>query len=277
MLAAGDPARVLTWNLWWRFGDWQRRQEAISATLTKLRPDVCGLQEVWASPEENQAELLARQLQMHWVFTPSPDPGRWQQRLGDSSVAFGNAVLSRWPITTQDSLTLPAPAGQDPTRTLTYAKIDAPGGPIPFFTTQLDSAPQESAIRCAQVRAIACFVASRLQPEHPPVLTGDLNAEPDADEVRLLSGHKTAPAVPGMVLIDAWRYADHDQPGWTWDRANPHVRATLEPSARIDYVLVGPPANGARGHVRNVALVADRPTDGTWPSDHCAVLAELQQ
>ncbi len=50
---------------------------------------------------------------------------------------------------------------------------------------------------------------------------------------------------------------------------------TFEPSARIDYVLVGPPAAGGRGHVRRVRLVGDRPVAGVWPSDHCGVLAEL--
>ena len=51
--------------------------------------------------------------------------------------------------------------------------------------------------------------------------------------------HKTAPVVPGLVLVDAWRYADPMSPGWTWDRPNPYVAATGEPSARIDNVLVG--------------------------------------
>jgi endonuclease/exonuclease/phosphatase family metal-dependent hydrolase len=66
------------------------------------------------------------------------------------------------------------------------------------------------------------------------ILTGDLNAEPDSDEVRLLSGHKTAPAVPGQVFVDAWLYADPSARGCTWDRTNPAVDATGEPNARID-------------------------------------------
>ena len=106
-----------------------------------------------------------------------------------------------------------------------YAAIAAPGGCIPFFTTQLTSAQQMSALRCAQVRALARFVAAR-PARHPPVVTGDLNAEPNSDEMRLLGGHKTAPAIPDLVLIDAWRYADDGHPGWTWDRRSPHVHAT---------------------------------------------------
>ena len=50
--------RVVIWNLWWRFGDWQQRFEAISAELAS--PDVVGLQEVWARGSVNAAGLLAK-------------------------------------------------------------------------------------------------------------------------------------------------------------------------------------------------------------------------
>ena len=53
--------RVVTWNLWWRFGPWAERQKAIVAVLRELRPDVVGLQEVWADRRsgENLAAWLA--------------------------------------------------------------------------------------------------------------------------------------------------------------------------------------------------------------------------
>jgi endonuclease/exonuclease/phosphatase family metal-dependent hydrolase len=47
--------RVASWNLWWRFGPWERRRDAIAAVLADARPDVIGLQEVWAGRVENQA------------------------------------------------------------------------------------------------------------------------------------------------------------------------------------------------------------------------------
>jgi endonuclease/exonuclease/phosphatase family metal-dependent hydrolase len=40
--------RVVTWNLWWRLGDWEPRAEAIALTLEELRPDLVCLQEVLA-------------------------------------------------------------------------------------------------------------------------------------------------------------------------------------------------------------------------------------
>jgi endonuclease/exonuclease/phosphatase family metal-dependent hydrolase len=152
--------------------------------------------------------------------------------------------------------------------------IESPTGRIPVAVTQLTSAPWDSATRCEQVRALVRFLAEREREDYPVVVTADLNAEPDSDEVRLLCGHKTAPAADGFVLIDAWRYASTDADDWTWDRANPHVLSTLEPSARIDYVLVGPP-HGRLGHVLSVRRIGAAPVGGVWPSDHAGVLAEL--
>lgn len=274
----GDRARVVTWNLWWRFGDWRRRQEAIVAVLAREQPDVVALQEVWTTRDGDQAQLLADRLGMHCVLSPSPAPDRWQQRLGDSTVGIANAVLSRWPITSSASTALPAPAGRAQERTVLHALIGAPGGVIPFVTTQLESAPAASETRCAQVRSIARVVAASAsggEHEHPPVVTGDLNAEPDSDEVRLLCGHKTAPVVPGHVLVDAWRYADPGDPGWTWNTRNPHVAATYEPSARIDHVLVGPPGPDGRGHVLHARVIGNRPVGDVWPSDHAGLLVDL--
>jgi endonuclease/exonuclease/phosphatase family metal-dependent hydrolase len=271
-----SPVRVVTWNLWWRFGPWQRRREAIAAVLAEARPDLCGLQEVWASPSEHLAALLADQLGMHWTWIPSPAPERWQQRIGDPTIQFGNAILSRWPITEHASQSLPAGAVADDGRTVLFARVQTPTGPVPLFTTQLTSTIGHSVVRCQQVASLCRFVAAHTSLGFPPVVTGDLNAEPDADEVRLLGGYKTAPVVPGLVLVDAWRYADPTAPGWTWDRRNPFVAATGEPSARIDYVLVGLPASSGAGQVRSVRLIGDQPVHGIWPSDHAGVLAELQ-
>jgi endonuclease/exonuclease/phosphatase family metal-dependent hydrolase len=53
------PVRILTWNLWWRFGPWRQRRDAIAAVLADVQPDVCGLQEVWASPAGHLAAVLA--------------------------------------------------------------------------------------------------------------------------------------------------------------------------------------------------------------------------
>jgi endonuclease/exonuclease/phosphatase family metal-dependent hydrolase len=267
--------RLGTWNLWWRFGCWQRRAGAILATLRSANLDVCCLQEVWADRPDNLARMLAEELGMHWTWSASPQPERWQRRLPGSSADVGNAIVARWPICDVAELGLPSAGSGDHSRTALACVVDSPYGRIPLLTTQLTADPWDSVARCEQVRALVRFLASRQREDYPPVVAGDLNAEPDSDEVRLLCGHKTAPAASRFVLVDAWRYANDEEISWTWDRANPHVLASGEPSSRIDYVLVGPP-RPHRGRVRSAHRIGDGPIDGIWPSDHAGVVAELE-
>lgn len=267
------PLRVVTWNVWWRFADWRQRRDAIAAVLDRAQADVVCLQEVWDDSRTNLAGWLAHRLGLHWTWAESPASHLWQDRVGDRTVTIGNAILSRWPIGERAVLPLPAGDARPEGRTALHARLDA-DVPIPVFTTQFNSHPAQSAVRVAQVRSLAGFVAGHRGTGFPPIVTGDLNAEPDSDEVRLLCGHKTAPAHPDLVLVDAWRYAAAEQAEWTWDRRNAHVAATREPSARIDYILVGLPT-AAGGAVRAAARIGDAMTAGVWPSDHAGVAAEL--
>jgi endonuclease/exonuclease/phosphatase family metal-dependent hydrolase len=231
------------------------------------------LQEVWRDSERDQALELAELCGLHAAWWHVPGPPSWRQR--DPNVRIGNAVLSRWPIIDRVVMRLPIRPGHDEGRCVTCAVVDAPAGPIAFFTTQLASAPTDSGLRVRQVAAIARFVAEHRVRTFPPIVTGDFNALPDSDEIRLLEGHLTEPAVAGSLLVDAWRYADPSAPGLTWNRANPHVRATFEPSGRIDYVFVGPPGPSDHGHVEAVALIGDEPRGDIWASDHAGVLVHL--
>jgi endonuclease/exonuclease/phosphatase family metal-dependent hydrolase len=264
--------RVLSWNLWWRYGPWQARRAAIAATLAELAPDLCGLQEVWGGEAGNLAAELADQLGMHWCWAGRPPPAGRQREHG-AELRFGNAVLSRWPITAHAELPLPGRGGLQ--RLALHARVAAPAGDLPMFTTHLSHQLGGSALRLAQVRAVAGFVAEHAAGAgFPPVLTGDLNAEPASDELRLLGGLLTEPAVPGQVLLDAWRFAGPGEPGLTWDHRNPHLADDPTPDARIDYILVGLPRRGA-GRVRSAGLAGNAPVAGVWPSDHFAVVAEL--
>ena len=267
-----EPAsemRILSWNLWWRYGPWERRQGAIAATLAQAGPDVCGLQEVWAAPGENLAADLAGRLGMYWCWAVAAT--------GSEGLSIGNAILSRWPIITNGEVRLPADGLAGEARVAVHARVEAPGGALPVFTTHLTYGPGRSQVRTAQVRALAAFIAEHATGcAYPPVVTGDLNAEPESDELRLLGGLLTAPAVPGLVLIDAWRYADPSDPGFTWDHRNGYQASTVLPDSRIDYILAGLPRQG-RGKIRSAALAGTAAADGVWPSDHFAVVADLQQ
>jgi endonuclease/exonuclease/phosphatase family metal-dependent hydrolase len=267
--------------VWWRYGPWQQRREAIAATLAEVDPDVCGLQEVWGGPgenpgvgpEENLAADLAGRLGMYWCWAPATQGAGG----GGTGLYLGNTILSRWPIAEHAQMSLPAGELADESRVALHARIEAPGGALPMFTTHLTYGPGRSGVRMEQAAALAAFVSGHAAGcPYPPVVTGDLNAEPGSDEVRLLGGLLTTPAVPGLVLLDAWRYADPGDPGFTWDHRNGYQANSVIPDSRIDYVLVGLPRHG-RGKVRSATLAGAAPVGDVWPSDHFAVVADLQE
>lgn len=260
--------RVLTWNLWWRFGPWEARQAAIAAVLAAADADVVCLQEVWGvEGGEDQAELLAASLGMEVVRSPQHF---------HRGLSFGNAVLSRLPITETACDPLDQSDGTPGHRSVLFARVAAPGGPVPVFCTHLAYRFDESALRRTQLQRIAELVAERRgdpERDHPALLCGDLNAVPTSDEVRMLTG-ETAPPVPGLTFTDAWAVVG-DGPGWTWDAANPYQVDAFWPRRRLDYVLVSWPRPKPRGNPRTAALVGIEPVDGVVASDHYGVAVDL--
>jgi len=260
--------RVLTWNLWWRFGPWEQRMPAIAATLAAIDADVIALQEVWQEGSRNQAAELAEGLGFHHVYA---------SRLDLDGVQFGNAVLARWPITGHEHVALPAPADAEEMRLVLRADIDGPRGPLQVYSTHLNWRFDQSHIRQQQVATIATFVRDAPMRTFPPVVCGDFNAVPDSDEIRMMTGRMRLP-VDRLVFHDSWEAAlDRDPPpAYTWSNDNVYAREDLEPNRRIDYVFVGWPKSRGAGHVLSSHVVAKDPVDGVQPSDHYAVLAELR-
>ncbi len=258
--------RVVTWNIWWRYGPWERRQPAIAATLKRLDADVIALQEVWSDETTNLAAELAAQLGYHHTFASGKDM---------KGFGFGNAVLSRWPIEPSESTMLHGEKETDEGRLALYALVNGPRGPVPVFSTHLNWRFEQSHIRQRQVADLARFV-DRMRPwKFPPIVCGDFNAEPESEEMRMLKGLTTCP-VEGLAFHDAWSVAGDGRSGITWDNTNPYGKILLEPDRRIDYILVGRPEARGAGHVVDCLVTGNEPIDGVWPSDHHAVLAELR-
>ena len=175
---------IVSWNLWWRFGPWAARQPAIAATLQRLGPDIVCLQEVWEERDGvRQADQLADALGGYHVAHAAG--------LGFdlTSESLGNSIVSRWPIRAHEARPLPAPPGLDELRVVLRAEIDGPRGPVEVFVTHLNWRMDQSDVRQDQVRAICEFIAETTdQRTFPPVLAGDFNAEPESDEIRMLTG-----------------------------------------------------------------------------------------
>lgn len=258
------PFTVATLNIWNRLGPWDQRLPALRAGIAAEAPDVIGLQEVVSMEGFQQASLLAEGFGYHVV----------EGRHSEAMMPLGNAILSRFPVLGHEVLDLPTGDTVE-RRTLLYAELDAPFGRLPVFVTHLNWRLDEGHVRELQVRFIADAIA-RLCPADttfPPLLMGDLNAEPDADEIRFLRG-LTSLGGKRVYFADAWIYAG-DGPGATFARRNPFTHAAHEPDRRIDYILVRGPDEHGRGEPTAARVAFDSQVDGVFPSDHFGVVATL--
>ena len=258
--------RVLTWNIWWRFGPWESRAPAIAATLKRLDADLIALQEVWSDGRNNFAAQLAAELGYQYVFKPSMIIDGYE---------FGNAVLSRWPIASSESQMLFGEKETGEGRVVLYANVNGPRGALPIFSTHLNWRFEHSHVRQRQVRDLATFIDAKGPWTFPPILCGDFNAEPASDEIRMLTGLTTCP-IEGLVFHDAWSVGGGHEGGVTWDNANPYALVHFEPDRRLDFIFVGLPKARGAGHIVNCHVTGNQPVNGVWPSDHYAVVAELR-
>lgn len=258
--------RIVTWNVWHRFGPWEERQAAIEAVLRQVDADVVCLQEAFEERggRSQPAELAAALgLVEHRSYARS-----WNGDLG-----FGNAILSRWPVERWQGRPLPPHPRHEEWRGVLGASLRTPAGRLDVFTTHLNYRLAQSAVRQHQVRSIAAFVGAWARGRRlPAVLTGDFNAEPTSDEMRMLTGRADL-GVEGMVFVDAWEKGGDGGPGATWTAANPFA-ASPEPDRRIDYVLVEP-GFSPPARVTDCRRIGHGPVEGVWPSDHLGVVAEL--
>jgi endonuclease/exonuclease/phosphatase family metal-dependent hydrolase len=264
-----ERLKLLTLNIWNRQGPWDRRLALIRAGLAAHDPDIVGLQEVLRSDADGSDQ--AREIAADTALAHTTFGSAWH--IG-GPVHLGNAVLSRWPIRETRAWSLPTAPGKE-THGFLYCRIEAPFGEVPVFVAHLSWRLHHGHFRLAQVQDIAARV-KELAPlgGFPPVVMGDFNAEPDADEMRYLRG-LTPLGGACTYLADCWHVLG-DGPGHTWSRANPYAARSHEPSRRLDYIYVRGPDRRLCGEPLVARVVFDEPVDGVWPSDHFGVYAEIQ-
>jgi endonuclease/exonuclease/phosphatase family metal-dependent hydrolase len=258
--------RIVTWNVWGRYGNWAQRQAGIEDNLVAAAPDIVCLVESWSYPDADQPGLVAARLGFeHSVFAGD---------LGQDDWISGIGLASRWPITSHECRALPGDGGSGVGSAL-FALLDGDRGPVQLFVVMLDYPLDGSAVRQAQVRQLAGFIQDRTRRRHPTVVCGDFNAGPDADELRMLTG-RTAPVVPGLVFYDAWEVAGDGTPGHTWSSRNPLTAPAMYPDRRFDYVLSAWPRRGGTGHPARCHRLGVLPADQPQLSDHYGVVADLR-
>jgi endonuclease/exonuclease/phosphatase family metal-dependent hydrolase len=277
--------RLATLNLWgWyypagpveakagssdRHPDWSARQPALAAALRAEQPDLVAFQEAIAIPGYDQtSELLGPGYQVVHARQREPD-------------GSGATIASRWPVTAVHEIDLPVnDRGTDPPAITLVAEIDAPPpiGPLLLATYtpdwQLGHEYEREVQAVTTARAVAGIAGHT---SRHVLLAGDFNAPPDAASMRFWRGLQSLHGV-SVAYRDAWQTLHPDDPGHTFSPGNPMLSAGTWPQEtgrRIDYLLIRCADHGPTLDTVRCALLADHPVNGTWPSDHFGVVADL--
>jgi endonuclease/exonuclease/phosphatase family metal-dependent hydrolase len=268
--------RVITLNLWQRYGAWADRRSVLIDGFRALRPDLAAFQESIKNDEYDQVtDLLGPGFNI--VHQKGRDPN-----------GMGISIASRWPLGEVHEIDLnvtPRTAGF-PCGTL-VAEVHAPNlvGPLLFVNHFPHWQLNFEYERELQAVAAARFVEERaLRGSQKVVLVGDLDADPNAASVRFLSGRQS---LGGMSVCyrDAWESTHPEDPGHTFTPRNPLVRDQVVkdmrpfrdwPFRRIDHIFVRLGEHGGRAlDIAACARIFDGPINGVWASDHFGLVADL--
>lgn len=237
--SAAEPRElaILSYNIHHGEGlDGKIDLERIAKIITDSKADLVALQEVDRKSKRSggvdQAKELARLTGMNHVFGKAID---------FEGGEYGQAILSRWPISLPIVHKLPQKAGREQ-RIALFAVIDGVRG-LTFTTTHLDH--QIETIRVDQARALNEFFEKKQS--SVSILAGDFNDVPQSETMQL--------------LLKEWE-----------DSAGANAAPTIpaeKPSKRIDYILFRQPKAAWR-------VVRSDVLDEPVASDHRPVLSHLQ-
>jgi len=182
--------RLLSWNIHKGIGGRDRRYSLarIIDCIEAENPDLVCLQEVdrlvHRSHHDDQPRLLARYFRSHSVFQPNVPVG---------GGAYGNLILSRWPIHSRHRISLRR--GGRKSRGAQLVLIASPEGVLHLVNTHLGLAESE---RRWQVDRLLGHMLFRSADPHPTLVVGDFNDWRDALATERFAAagfrHLTSPA-----------------------------------------------------------------------------------
>ncbi len=212
--------RVVSYNI--RAGTDMQGQPALerqAALLDSLAADIVLLQEVdrntTRSGVVDQLAELARLTGMHGAFGRAMDFGGGE---------YGIGILSRLPLRDTATIALPVTIPPELTeryhepRVLLRATVATPAGPLHLLATHLDHHGPPF-FRHPQLMGILAHLGEVVPEDRMVIFGGDLNAVPEAVEIRALAIHFT----------DAWTACGGGE-GFTFPADRP--------DRRIDYLLM---------------------------------------
>lgn len=228
--------RVLTYNIHgWRTLDGRPNLTSVGDVLAAANADIIGLNEVFyprvvEGASKPALEALAERLGMNFVFGPCL---RWPAQDNMPADAYGNALLSRWPILASAAHHL-TPVPDREQRGLLEARIALPsGGTLTIYVTHLD--PHDEETRVIQLRALRTWTVR--DRNRPHLVMGDFNAispwdveGTDEEKAALADSLKVVTQMEKAGYIDA--YTRFGTPG------TPSFLGIEHLPIRIDYIFL---------------------------------------
>ena len=260
--------RVVTQNLWGIRGDWEARRDVLRAGFRALDPDLVALIETIKTDEYDQVvDLLGPEYHVAHQAAREPD-------------GQGASIASRWPLGEVHDVGLqvtPRVAGFAATTMVAEVKAPEPYAPLVFAnhvpSWQLQFEHERELQALAAARFIEELVGSR---DVHVVLAGDLTSDPDAANVRFVTGKQSLDGT-SVCYRDAWEAVHPGERGETSKTDNPLVADWDWPFKRLDYVFVRCGEHGGPTlQIKSCELVFDEPVNGVWASDHFGVVADLE-
>lgn len=259
--SAAETLRVMTFNVRYPAADdgenvWDKRRDLVVETIRRHAPDVVGTQELFAL----QGDYITRRLPEYAWFGIGRTGTRDDEHMGlfyrKDRLRLresGNFWLSETPQTPGSmswNVSLP--------RMVTWGLFESvrSGRPFYVYNTHFAHRPEDEQARTRSAEVIAGRIRA-LPADVPLVITGDFNTTPGSAAHRLLTA----------TFGDAWEAgARRSGPESTFHGF------TGKPDAdrRIDWILF----RGFGGPASVKTVTNHR--DGTYPSDHFPVVAELE-
>jgi endonuclease/exonuclease/phosphatase family metal-dependent hydrolase len=236
-----ETPKVMIWNIHNAIGiddlfDLDRLVEDIKTQ----DPDILGLNEVdirlIKTASIDIASYFAHKLNMYYVYGPT------------LYKHYGNVILSKYPIISNQVIQLPTVAADKLPRVLIKANILVNSSIWTIYVTHLST---DSANRLVQVP----YIINEIEKEpafERTVWMGDLNLESSSSEYGLINSTSI------LNFTDTYRYLNSD-PGYTGDFDD-----NLVPQKRIDYILCSPDLTPITSTVYC-----------SIGSDHCAVITQF--
>ncbi|MEM7164981.1 MAG: glycoside hydrolase domain-containing protein [Planctomycetota bacterium] len=240
--------RVLSYNIHHGRGtDGNFDYDRLASVIRRTNPDLVALQEVDRNTRRvdgvDQAALLGQKLRMHAAFG---------EAMPYSGGSYGEAILSRFPLLSNETHKLGCAAGQEPRAALsvTVAPWGKSGPTVQFTGTHLCHQSQQT--RTQQVQEVVAAIAGW---SGPAILAGDFNFAPDSAPYEVLATSESA-------WSDVARRLGREQPTFGANLVK------VQRSQRIDMVW----NRRGRGLIARAIEVVEEPL----ASDHLPVLVVFE-